>query len=649
MPTGASNNASGTRPARPGAAPGVQPWSTTNKGQGTEDTIYVDTNTRIESLAAAPAETNEALHVWTDDTIQRALEAFGDEASLLGLLTEDLLHVPFENSIDYAEYDNDAAADDQASLLLLEPSTRARLEQLQALPSNVGNTPSHMSSSSLVVITPPSNYTNASSSSESGKAVSRASASLGDLYDDAARTYGPCSNTWQLPQWRTRNTKKKATGQARKRAHDVADEPQPRRPFADPQQRDQTALTRQLKACIRCRMQKKRCKPNPDDPFGLCLTCASVSGPTMSRLNCLRYKITDAALYREQDAPFHMWSKRWKNMDLVDIADWASDEIKTITISQIFLDAPYKVRVKRFIPRDGDMLEDAWFQNGTMRKYQIPCYALCDMAETATMLEDFIDHNIGTYIRGAISHCDGLIWETYLKAFVHYGEARTSLERDLILDTFRVWVACRKTSNPHRVYGDEKLGAPTVKDPGSLFNNVVPMPVIMIAQMECIMYSRVLRPVSKRVLDTLQSLVLEQKPCYWYTIYLCCFVLLHSCAMQTKRDEETAHQYNLKERFANPFSIQAHHSGAQTILAHWHYINKGQRPFQKALTKEGLTEVRATAGLTEEQARFTQASASAIRDREGIMQAARDWIAFGNDWFWISQLYDEDWKPGESA
>jgi hypothetical protein len=194
-------------------------------------------------------------------------------------------------------------------------------------------------------------------------------------------------------------------------------------------------------------------------------------------------------------------------------------------------------------------------------------------------------------------------------------------------------VACRKTSNPHRIYGTDKLGAPTVRDPGSLFNNVVPMPVIMIAQMELIMYTRVLRPASKRVLDSLKSLVLDQKPCYWYTIYLCCFMLLHSCAMQTKRDEETGRQYNLKvsnnescyvvvvnqdemqERFANPRSIQAHHSGAQTMLAHWHYVNKGSRPFQGALTPQGLKEVQATAQLTNEQALFVARSARAVRQK----------------------------------
>jgi hypothetical protein len=117
-----------------------------------------------------------------------------------------------------------------------------------------------------------------------------------------------------------------------------------------------------------------------------------------------------------------------------------------------------------------------------------------------------------------------------------------------LLDCFRLWVACRKTSNPEHLCGPDKLGSPAVNDPGSRFHGKVPMPAIMIAQMELIMYSQVLRPRSKAVLDTLNFLVLEKKKRYWYTIYLCCFVLFHRCAMLTKRDEETARQYNLKVR-----------------------------------------------------------------------------------------------------
>jgi hypothetical protein len=111
-------------------------------------------------------------------------------------------------------------------------------------------------------------------------------------------------------------------------------------------------------------------------------------------------------------------------MELVNISDWASDEIKTITISQIFLDAPYDVKVRKFIPQEGDMIEDSWFQNGRMKKYAVPCYALFDLEETAAMLEGFIDRNISKYITGTVSRSDPLILDTYVAAFKHYGEAQ---------------------------------------------------------------------------------------------------------------------------------------------------------------------------------------------------------------------------------
>jgi len=72
------------------------------------------------------------------------------------------------------------------------------------------------------------------------------------------------------------------------------------------------------------------------------------------------------------------------------------------------------------------------------------------------------------------------------------------------------------------------------------------MPVIMIAQMECILYTTVLRPMHKKVLDQLNYLVKENKRQYWLTIYLTMFILLHSCAMVSRRDWEVARQYSLR-------------------------------------------------------------------------------------------------------
>jgi len=112
-------------------------------------------------------------------------------------------------------------------------------------------------------------------------------------------------------------------------------------------------------------------------------------------------------------------------------------------------------------------------------------------------------------------------------------------------NVFRLWVTCRLNSNPVYICGDETLGGAPIYDPSSLHNGRVPMPLIMTAQFECINYTTFFRPWAKAVLKQLNELVLAKKREYWYTIYLACFVLLHSCAMMTRRDAETASQYEM--------------------------------------------------------------------------------------------------------
>lgn len=114
-----------------------------------------------------------------------------------------------------------------------------------------------------------------------------------------------------------------------------------------------------------------------------------------------------------------------------------------------------------------------------------------------------------------------------------------------------MWVAIYKTSNSHHIAGQEKLGGQLVDDPNSPWHGRVPMPAIIIAQKECIIYTKVLRPVSKKILNDLQFLIMSNKKTYWLTIYLALFTLLHSCAMVAKRDEETARQYGLKIQTPN--------------------------------------------------------------------------------------------------
>jgi hypothetical protein len=51
------------------------------------------------------------------------------------------------------------------------------------------------------------------------------------------------------------------------------------------------------------------------------------------------------------------------------------------------------------------------------------------------------------------------------------------------------------------------------------------------------------------------------------------------------------------------------------MLAYWHYANKGSLPFKKALTPEGLEEVKTDAHLTDEQSEFIGRTAHVIQGK----------------------------------
>ncbi|KAJ1327396.1 hypothetical protein MN608_06723 [Microdochium nivale] len=436
-----------------------------------------------------------------------------------------------------------------------------------------------------------------------------------NYYAERAAQLGPCTREWTLPQTRrgrqkTGTAKQKTQTQRRVQANQ---ERRRRGPFKDEESRQGTAQTRKDKGCMRCRMLRIRCNPDPTNRVGECLNCKKIQRPIMCKMPCLRWRITDSSLYREQDHPYQLFSKRWQNMDLVDIQTWASSEVKSIFVSQIFLDAPYEVLVREFTPVEGDMLQESWTSGSVVKSHRIPRYALANMTATATMLTNFIDNNILLYILGAVKD-DELLLMTYRFAHQYMEDAKTDEERNLLRDCFRLWVGCRKTSNPHHIYGSEKLGATIVDDPQSMFHGVVPMPVIMIAQMECIMYTRVLRPMAKKVLSALNDLVTRNKPKYWLTIYLTTFILLHSCSMLTRRDWETARQYNLKEDFANPESINKQHLGANVILAHFHYLNKGVVPFSLSNDAAGRAQLAKAAELDQYYVQFVYDTSSLIAD-----------------------------------
>ncbi|KAL5336518.1 hypothetical protein BJX70DRAFT_280610 [Aspergillus crustosus] len=468
-----------------------------------------------------------------------------------------------------------------------------------------------------------------------------------------ASLHGPCSKTWSLPP-RTRRKRKAIAEDSTKKKHRKSGGTRRRGPFKDDRKRRNTALTRILKGCIRCRMMRIRCEPDKDNLGGDCLTCQRAhqsKAPSIWKLPCLRWIITDVSLYREQEMPYQLFSRRWQSMDLINITDWASPEVKTITVSQIYVKAPYNVQVRKFIPAEGDMLDLTWASGPYVRRHRMPQYALADMEGAAETLQWLTSNYVGRYIKDTVGELDLLVWTTYFFAFRYQAKAKPTRERALIADCLRFWVGCRKISNPEHICSYAAIEDSPVDDPNSPFHTMVPMPGIMIAQMECIMYTRILRPLSNRVLAVLKDLVTENKREHWLTIYLTLFILLHSCAMLTRRDFETAREFGLENIYANLESIQGMQTGMRTMLAHFHYLNKGVFPFHLTYDDKALRSLATAAELDREELDFVKKTSELVNDRARAarmaeIRATRD---YGADLYWVSQLYDHEWTPGPTA
>lgn len=66
------------------------------------------------------------------------------------------------------------------------------------------------------------------------------------------------------------------------------------------------------------------------------------------------------------------------------------------------------------------------------------------------------------------------------------------------------------------------------------------IPPVLQAQIELLTTVYVLLPMKKAVLKELESLVKNNRTQSWFTIYLCMFIIMHSCALLTKAERVRA-------------------------------------------------------------------------------------------------------------
>ncbi|EAQ84189.1 hypothetical protein CHGG_10593 [Chaetomium globosum CBS 148.51] len=290
-----------------------------------------------------------------------------------------------------------------------------------------------------------------------------------------------------------------------------------------------THLTRQLHACVRCRMQRNRCIPDPNNPRGPCLTCQNRT-VRMSRLPCLRYMVTDSTLFRTglDYMPFYrthpMVGPHYGDFHLE--RQWTDAPSKVLCLGQVG-SMHIKIELREFVPpantRDVDL------KGRPM--YAVP-WAVADPDAVVEAITEYIDRSVTRYMAAYLDDTDPLVWNIFQAA---YRASVFPLPNEMLKKTLRLWVACRFIESKWRCWSetgwaDSELRAMNPEDP--FYKGLDSPPPYIDYQFASIVMHRILAPLRKDVLRILQGTFNTHNPKDWFATFLTCFILLQNYEMQ---------------------------------------------------------------------------------------------------------------------
>ncbi|KAL1842470.1 hypothetical protein VTJ49DRAFT_5207 [Mycothermus thermophilus] len=406
-----------------------------------------------------------------------------------------------------------------------------------------------------------------------------------------------------------------------------------------------THLTRQLHACVRCRMQRNRCIPDPTNPRGPCLTCQQRT-VRMSRLPCLRYMVTDSTLFRTglDYMPFYrdhpMVGPKYGDFHLE--REWTAAKPKVLCIGQVG-SLHLQIEVREFVPPP-EAAADVDLKGRPM--YAVP-WAIADPDAVVVAMEEYINRPIVRYMDEYLDRSDPLVWNIFQMA---YRASVFPVPNEMLKKTLRLWVASRFIESKWRCWSetgwaDDEIRALNPQDP--FYSDLDSLPPYIDYQVASIVIHRVLGPLRKDVLRILQATLNTHHPADWFATFLTCFVLLKNYEMQMRFQREFAMRRRAKVRYLDMPLVRATNSGAKTILAHFHYCYKGQKLFSEGFDWNA-PRARRMARLDPEQCEFMARCRDVVVQRASKFRAINHSHVYHEAWWYTSQLFDPEWTPRET-
>lgn len=468
-----------------------------------------------------------------------------------------------------------------------------------------------------------------------------------------------------------------------------------RGPF-DSQKRKETAETRKRRACLRCRIQKIRCDADSTEAEGSCLPCkcfSKISKKTIHHVSCFRRKLTEIVLFRKGGLRL---TDRWQGTEMKDVGDRVDTEVRTIQITLGICSEPLEIKVVRFRAGAGDVVARFWTvkegERGdeVRKKKDLEPYCLVDVWATATHFEKYIiDNAVPTMIRVNTPHellqktflGQDVIHKTYIMAVQHYLSMDDHIQgpsgkianpqKTLLGSLFVLWLAVRHTTGSAYICGEDTLGMkPETKDETYPLFGKVSMPRIIVAQFDSINHTKLLSKYGHRVLRSLESFIFRNQSTFWWTIYLCVFILLHEASwLSADRYRHARHNFGGRYRYSIPSFVEELQEGCNNILVHWHYYNchpwpKADAPWERHkhfmselsseqhdLVMETMTDTRIQKQLSvwkryrEENGFVARSSLPVCHKQETPYMGSQTQFDWDHPCYWIAQMFEERWQP----
>ncbi|KAI0536172.1 hypothetical protein GGR58DRAFT_528618 [Xylaria digitata] len=436
-----------------------------------------------------------------------------------------------------------------------------------------------------------------------------------------------------------------------------AERPRRSRGQLRPKDRQETSNTRKWKACIRCRMQKIRCIPDPGEPeTGCCLCCRKVlsleTKKVIHRIPCLRWNLNEVFLFRVGGLAL---TKRWTGVSVENIqsCDWADERVVTIGICiTTLLCDPLPLRVRRFKPNNTDVQHRYWKSEETEPPIvvTVPAYALADVDITSQEYQWFVGQNAEEAIRRFVNDTtvDYYVRWTFSVALSHGAKAENegfgTTKGDpvkLFRNYFRLWLASRFTiGSAYIAHGHENLEGKTLPPTyqGKQF-----MSRMITAQFDSIGYKHVLSRLKRKVLDELWLLMQKRTDATFFTVYLIVFMMLHEISVACQDRRRRAKEQGLKTYYDLEEAAGKLKHGADIILGHWHYYKGDLDPL--SMSESSIS--RAFGTDCPEEVRLLMATCQKYGQME---KKPRDETGWEQDpLYLVSRMFEQNWRPFQSC